>query len=134
MAPAYAGLTYGWAFQQASFSGIRTALMPRFFIVVMDACPLGPSKMPCPCTHWYSVPERFTPCSPTCRPLALTSSLPDTCTCGAAPGWGGFGCGDDDVTRNTATAPMAMATARMVSRTAFPSHQRGGPLLMRSLR
>ncbi len=30
------------------------------------------------------MPERSTPCSTTCWPLALTSLFPDTCSCGAA--------------------------------------------------
>src|SRR6266700_84025 len=53
-------------------------------MAVMDAWSLGPSKIPLPCTHAYSVPERSAPCSTTCWPLALTSLFPDTCSCGAA--------------------------------------------------
>ena len=79
-------MTYDSAFQHASFSGTRTALTgPQLFIAVMDAWSFGPSKMPPPWTHLYSVPERFTPCSTTVLPLALTSLLPDTCSCGAEP-------------------------------------------------
>ena len=64
-------------------------------MTVIDAWSLGPWKMPLPCTHAYSVPERSTPCSTTVSPLALTSLFPDTCSCGAvvAPDEGGDGVG-----------------------------------------
>ncbi len=77
-------------------------MTPQFFIAVMDAWSLGPSKIPLPWTHAYSVPERSTPCSTTVCPLALTSLLPDTCSCGAGPlavlvGDGvGVGVGEDE--------------------------------------
>ena len=85
--PASAAVTYDSAFQHASFSGTRTALTgPQLLIAVMDAWSFAPSKIVVPpCTHSYSVPERSTPCSTTVAPLALTSLLPDTCNCGAAP-------------------------------------------------
>ena len=58
-------------------------MTPQAFIAVIDAWSLGPSKIPQPCTHAYSVPDRSTPCSTTGVPEALTSWLPDTCSCGA---------------------------------------------------
>src|ERR1700733_7103276 len=68
----------------------------------MDAWSLGPSKIPLPGPHACPVPERSTPCSTTVCPLALTSLLPDTCSCGAGPlavlvGDGvGVGVGEDE--------------------------------------
>src|SRR5450432_3575913 len=85
VAPEKAEFTYDSPFQQASLSGTRTALTPTDFIAVMEAWSLGPSKMPQPCTQANSVPDRSTPCSTTCWPLALTSTAPDTCNCGALP-------------------------------------------------
>src|SRR5258708_3652469 len=79
-------LTYDSPFQQASFSGTRTALIPCCFITRIDARLSGPSKIPALCTHMNSVPERSTPWSNTGWPEALTSLLPDTCSCGAASG------------------------------------------------
>jgi hypothetical protein len=87
--PEKAELTYDSPFQQASFSGTRTALTPAGFIAETEAWSLGPSKMPQPCTQANSVPDRSTPCSTTCWPLALTSWPPDTCSCGALPVAGG---------------------------------------------
>ena len=63
---------------------------------MIDAWSLGPSKIPLPCTHAYSVPERSTPCSTTWAPLAFSSLLPDTCSCGAV-----------DVAETTATETAA---------------------------
>ena len=78
-------MTYDSAFQHASFSGTRTAFTgPQLLIAVMEAWSFGPSKMPLPWTHAYSVPDRSTPCSTTWLPFASTSLLPDTCSCGAA--------------------------------------------------
>src|SRR5258708_27825285 len=79
-------LTYDSPFQQASFSGTRTALIPYCFIARIDAALLGPSKIPRFCAHMTSVPERSTPWSTTRWPEALTSLLPDTCSCGAELG------------------------------------------------
>ncbi len=79
-------LTYDSPFQQASFSGTRTALIPYCFIARIDAALLGPSKIPRFCAHMNSVPERSTPWSTTRWPEALTSLLPDTCSCGAELG------------------------------------------------
>src|SRR5215813_7234707 len=75
------GLTYESPFQQASFSGTRTALIPCCFMTRIDATVLGPSKIPAPCAHMNSVPERSTPRSTTRSPVALTSLLPETCSC-----------------------------------------------------
>ena len=63
--------------------------MSQLFIADIDAWSLGPSKIPLPCTHLYSVPERSTPCSTTVAWFALTSLFPDTCNCSAAgaPVW-----------------------------------------------
>src|SRR6201986_4315056 len=55
-------------------------------MTLIEAVLVGPSKIPPDCTHLYSVPERSAPCSSTCWPLASISLLPDTCSCGAAPG------------------------------------------------
>src|SRR5438270_323456 len=71
--------------QQASLSGIRTALLPQLLIAVIAAWSISPSKKPLPCTHEYSPPDRLTPHSVTCLPLASSSLLPDTCSCGAGP-------------------------------------------------
>src|SRR5258708_33984370 len=72
------------------------------FIVLIDAWLAGPSKIPPPCTHLYSVPDRSTPCSMTRSPPALTSWLPATWSCGAAPAatarlTGGVGAGGTGV-------------------------------------
>src|SRR5258708_33902637 len=79
-------LTYDSPFQQASFSGTRTALIPYCFIARIGAALLGPSKIPRFCAHMNSVPERSTPWSTTPGPEALSSLLPDTWSCGAQLG------------------------------------------------
>jgi hypothetical protein len=80
----YWGWTYDSPFQQASFSGTRTAFTFQLFIAVTDAWSIGPSQMPWPFTHEYSPPARFTPRSTTRRPRAVNSPLPDTCRAGTA--------------------------------------------------
>src|SRR5690349_11627134 len=94
--------------------------MPRDRIAVTDVFPLGPSKMPWPWTHSYSVPERSTPRITTRWPLALTSSLPATRTCGpvpapAVPRADGYGDGSQAYRPIPATAP-ATSTAILATR------------------
>src|SRR5215510_15056652 len=65
--------------QHASFSGTRTALAFQAAMACTDSMLAGPSKMPRFCTHWYSVPERFTPRSCTVSPAAFWIRLPTVC-------------------------------------------------------
>ena len=64
--------------QQFEFSGTRTAFAFQPAIASIDAASEGPSKMPQPCTHAYSVPERFTPTRRTGWFDAFTMRLPLT--------------------------------------------------------
>src|SRR5215467_13749073 len=52
-------------------------------MAVTAAWSTSPSKMPLPCTHSYSAPDRLIPRRITCAPDALSSLLPDTCSCEA---------------------------------------------------
>src|SRR2546428_6293220 len=74
--------------QQSSFMGMRTALIFQLFMIEIDAASWGPSERPQPWMHAYSVPIRFTPCSVTVTPDALTSLLPCTCSGEGAPAIG----------------------------------------------
>src|SRR5690348_7535699 len=64
---------------------MRTELTPQLFIAVIAAWSISPSKMPLPCTHEYSPPDRLMPRRITCWPLAFSSLFPDTCSCAAGP-------------------------------------------------
>src|SRR6266481_8672007 len=67
--------------QQSSFRGTRTAFTPcHDAMAATEASSEGPSKMPRPWTHWYSVPERLTPWRWIVEPATLTRWLPETCT------------------------------------------------------
>src|SRR6516164_1726853 len=75
---------YDSPFQQASFSGTRTAFTFHDLIALTAVWSIGPSQTPVPFTHAYSPPDRSTPCRTTCWPVAeFTSLLPDTWSCGA---------------------------------------------------
>src|SRR5260370_12401276 len=71
--------------QHVSLSGTRTTLAPQDRIACTDAESDGPSNMPHPCAQAYSVPERFTPRSPTASPAEPTSWFPRTRTVAAPP-------------------------------------------------
>jgi hypothetical protein len=61
------------ASQQASLSGILTALIFQAAMAWIEGSSKGPSKIVvCVCTHLYSVPERFTPRSETTTPSAVS--------------------------------------------------------------
>ena len=64
--------------QQPSLIGTRTAFTCQLAIALTEGASLGPSKTPQPWTHAYSLPERFTPCRWTTRPLESSSRLPET--------------------------------------------------------
>src|SRR5947208_16915616 len=70
--------------QQSSFRGARTASTFHVAIAEMLAWSDGPSKMPHPWAHAYSVPERFTPCNRIGAPVPSTIRVPDTRSAGAA--------------------------------------------------
>ena len=82
-APAYCGCTFDWPSRQSSFSGTRTMFAFHEAIAATEASSTGPSKMPLPCTHANSAPERFTPCGTKTMPVPSTSWLPETCSAGA---------------------------------------------------
>src|SRR5579883_939361 len=79
------------ASQHDSLSGTRTAL--TFFhdaMAATDASLDAPSKIMLPCTHLYSVPERFTPCKTSGCPLESWIWLPTACRpVGPCPEGGG---------------------------------------------
>jgi hypothetical protein len=62
-------------------------LIPQLFIALTAAWSTSPSKIPLPCTQAYSVPDRSTPRRITAWPALLSSLFPDTCSCGAGPGF-----------------------------------------------
>src|SRR5579871_4570184 len=64
--------------QQSSLSGMRTTLTCHAAIAATDAAFEGPSKIPHPWTHAYSVPERFTPWRKTTSPFPSTRWVPST--------------------------------------------------------
>src|SRR5262249_6676960 len=82
-APPYWDCTSARPSQQSSFSGTRTAVTFQLAMARTEVVVTGPSKMPYPCTHWNSAPDRFTPCGTTVLPAASTSLLPATCSAGA---------------------------------------------------
>lgn len=81
------------ASQQSSFNGMRTAFVRHEAMARTDAASFGPSKIPQPWMHAYSVPERFTPSSCTGCPAELTRVLPLTVSGESAPAGGGGGGG-----------------------------------------
>src|SRR5690242_9539147 len=66
--------------QQSSLSRTRTKLMCQLAIAATEASSVGPSEIPKPCTHAYSVPERLTPRRLTRLPLSSMRLRPDTCS------------------------------------------------------
>src|SRR3954447_17544986 len=64
---------------QSSLSPRCTTLAFHALIAAIDASVVGPSKIPHPSTHAYSVPDRFTPCNCTGVSDASSSRLPKTC-------------------------------------------------------
>src|SRR3977135_541254 len=83
--------------QQSSLSGTRTALMCQLAIAATEPASLGPSKMPQPWIHAYSVPERLTPSKRTGCPAALSNRLPDTRSAKPVAGVGaGVGVGEGE--------------------------------------
>src|SRR5437764_11107540 len=78
--------------QQSSFRGTRTVLTPcHEAMAATEASSDQPSKMPRPCTHWYSVPDRLTPWRAIVRPAPSTSRLPETWTARTPGALGGAG-------------------------------------------
>src|ERR1700716_1355943 len=76
--------------QQSSFRGTRTVFTPcQEAMAATEASSEGPSKMPRPCTHWYSGPERLTPWSWIVEPEPLTRWLPETWIARTPGGFGG---------------------------------------------
>ena len=80
--------------------------------------------MPWPWTHSYSVPERSTPRSTICWPLALTSSFPDTRSCATVLGPPDGGLVDDRETYRP--IPAAAAAASTMSFGTMPRRDRAG--------
>src|SRR5258708_6168031 len=70
--------------QQSSLRGTRTALTPHEAIAAIEAASVGPSNMPQPWAHAYSLPERLTPATRNGAPAPSTIRLPDTCRPGGA--------------------------------------------------
>src|SRR5207244_7712874 len=64
--------------QQSSFTPTRTTLACHERMTSMEGVSAGPSKVPQPRMHAYSVPERFTPIRRTGCPSPLSSWFPDT--------------------------------------------------------
>src|SRR4051795_7501004 len=92
--PLYAAATPLIPSTQSSLSPRCTTFAFHDLIAVIDASSDGPSKIPQPSTHAYSVPERLTPCSWIALPEASSSWLPDTCTPSSGIGVGvGVGVG-----------------------------------------
>src|SRR4051812_43324809 len=89
--------------QHSSLSGMRTAFAFQSAIAWIAASSTGPSKMPRPCTHMNSPPDRLTPSSRRVVPSASTSWFPDTCSAGAVAltggsvGAGSVGVGSEEV-------------------------------------
>src|SRR5205085_10807680 len=102
--------------------GTRTAFTFHVVMAATLAWPDGPSKIPHPCAHAYSVPERFTPSNTTGEPTASTIRVPATSSAGAATAVATRSCGDpgadpsgprpDD---HAALATTATATVRRAS-------------------
>src|SRR4051795_10461666 len=103
VAPLYAAGTPLIPRMQSSLRPRCTTFAFHDLIAVIDALSDGPSKIPQPSTHAYSVPERLTPCSWIALPEASSRRLPETCRpapvgpgAGAGAGAGsGAGAGGD---------------------------------------
>src|SRR3954447_9816432 len=63
---------------QSSLRPRCTTFAFHALIAVIDALSVGPSKIPQPSMHAYSVPDRFTPCSWIALPDASSRRLPET--------------------------------------------------------
>src|SRR4051812_40870299 len=63
---------------QSSFSPMWTMFECHDLIAATDAASVGPSQIPQPWMHAYSVPERLTPWRFTVTPLPSTRWLPET--------------------------------------------------------
>src|SRR5438309_3524542 len=101
--------------QQSSFRGMRTVVTRQLFMASIEAWSFRPSEMPCPFTHLYSVPERFTPRKATVVPTGSTILLAWTWTPGAAPA-----VSPDPATRNRELLPVRSRAATTSFRTFSP--------------
>src|SRR4051812_2067267 len=77
---------------QSSLRPRCTTLAFHERMAAIEASSVGPSKMPQPSMHAYSVPERLTPWSWTVAPVASTRRFPET----RRPPVGGAGEGEGD--------------------------------------
>src|SRR5262249_20606511 len=95
-----------------------TAFTRHDAIAAIDVASEGPSKMPHPCAHAYSAPDRFTPSSRTGVPFWSTRWLPLTCTARVAAC---AGRGDDAApTPRAAACPRTMTRATRLPIRPFP--------------